>query len=87
MSKHEWIEALVFSGLRLIAVTCLLGGLLNATFGLVDSWHRFDPNYLGTFFSSTILRPLLLLISGCVLYSLAGPWARRMSRQRPGRPS
>lgn len=87
MSKQEWIEALIFSGLRLIAVVCLLTGLLNLLLALIDSWHRFDPNYLGSFLSATALRPALLVASGAILYPVAGPWSRCMAKATAaGRP-
>ncbi len=77
MNKQELVEAVLFAGLRVAA--CALGavnaGALVAR--LLDAWYRFDPNYLGAFLLSTVLRPVVMLAVAAVLYAVAGPVARR----------
>ena len=78
-TKKDWVEGILFAGFRLMAVGLLVVGLLGMIFQLLESWYRFDPNYLGTFVSETILRPLIVFMSGILLYAGSGMMARRMA--------
>ena len=78
-TKKDWIEGILFAGFRLMAVGLLLVGLLGMVFQLLESWYQFDPNYLGTFVSETILRPLIVFLAGLFLYAGSGLMARRMA--------
>ena len=77
MNKQDWVECLLFSGLKILATTCVLIGLLGLFFELVETWDRFDPNYLGAFLAATVLRPLLVLLAGVFLSLISGKLARR----------
>ena len=79
MNKKDWAESFLFAGFRILAVACLLGGLLGLVFQLIEAWYRFDPNYLGAFLAATILRPLLVMLAGLALYLLAPRMAHRMA--------
>lgn len=87
MSKADLIECLCFAGLRLLAFALALAGLLQLVFALLDAWYHFDPNYLGAFFSARLLRPLLILLWGLILYPLAPSLARFMARPARSRES
>ena len=78
-SKKDWVEEILFAGFRLMAVGLMLVGLLGVIFQLLESWFQFDPNYLGTFVSETILRPLIVFLTGLILYAGSGLMARRMA--------
>ncbi len=78
-TKKDWVEGILFAGFRLMAVGLLLTGLLGMAFQFLESWYRFDPNYLGTFLAETILRPLMVFITGALLYAGSGWMARRMA--------
>lgn len=80
MNKIEWTEALCFAGLRLMAVAMLLFGGLQFLFAVMDVWYRFDPNYFGAFFSTHLLRPLIVLLAGGLLYGLSARIAGGMVR-------
>ena len=79
MDKKILTESLLFAGLRLIAVSLLLLGGLDLVLQVLDSWYRFDPNYLLQFFLQTVLQPFLLLFSGGLLLRYSAPLARRLS--------
>lgn len=79
MTKQDWIEALLFSGFRLMAAGLILIGGLSLVFQLVDSWYQFDPNYFGGFFLSTLFRPMVLVLTGILLHSVASRLARSMA--------
>ena len=79
MNKHELIESLLFSGLRLMAVAFILIGGIQLVFQLAEAWYRFDPNYLGEFLFATVFRPVVLILVGFAL-CLSSRWiARRMA--------
>lgn len=79
MNKKDLVEGLLFAGFRIAAAGCILFGLLSLVFQLLDSWYRFDPNYLGTFLAETVLRPIVMVGAGILLHLLSGSLARRMS--------
>jgi hypothetical protein len=58
---------------------CILLGALNILYQLLETWDRFDPNYLGAYLAGTILRPALLVLAGIMLHLLSGKLARRMA--------
>jgi hypothetical protein len=80
MNKHELIEGLLFSGLRLMAVVLFLIGGLQLVFQLAEVWYRFDPNYLGEFLFSTVFRPVVLMITAAALCLSARWMARCMAK-------
>lgn len=79
MNKHELTEALLFSGLRLMAVALFLVGGIQLVFQLAEAWYRFDPNYLGDFLFSTVFRPVVLLLVAAALCLSARWMSRRMA--------
>jgi hypothetical protein len=79
MNKKDWAESILFAGFRLLAVACLLAGLLGIVMTLIDTWYRFDPNYLWTFIAATLLKPLLVALAGGLLYLFSGRMAHRMA--------
>lgn len=79
MNKNDWIEGLLFAGCRLIGIALIVAGLLGLVFQLMDSWSAFDPSYLWEFLASTILRPLIVIITGLMLLALSGRVARLLS--------
>lgn len=83
MKKRDLLDCLLFAGLRLIAVVLLLFGMLALIVQLMESWYRFDPNYLGTFLMDALFRPVLYLLSGTILYRIAPRLAQLMSRGLP----
>jgi hypothetical protein len=88
MNRRELLDCLLFAGLRLMAVALLIAGGLELFFQLVESWYRFDPNYLGAFLFQTVFRPTGLLLAGLALYFLAGPLSRKIAAGRvPSTPS
>jgi hypothetical protein len=79
MDKREFTECLLYAGLRLMAIGLLLAGGFGLIFQLVESWYRFDPNYLGAFLMGTIFRPALITLVGLVLLKASTGMARRMA--------
>ena len=79
MNKKDWVEGMLFAGFRILAVACLLIGLLGMVFRMLDAWYRLDPNYLGTFLADTLLRPFLVFLTGLILYGFSGRLSRRMA--------
>lgn len=82
MNRQDLLDCLLFAGLRLMAFALVLFGGLELFFQLVDSWYRFDPNYLGAFLLQTIFRPLVLALAGFLLYAMAGPLSRKLGGER-----
>jgi len=78
-TRKDWVEGILFAGFRLMAVALLLTGLLGMAFQLLDSWYRFDPNYLGAYFAEILLRPFILCMTGGILYLLSRWMAHRMA--------
>ena len=79
MNKKDLVEGLLFAGLRTLSTGCILAGLLGIALQLLDSWYRFDPNYLGAFLAETVIRPLVLAGGGLLLHLLAPVLARSMA--------
>jgi hypothetical protein len=79
MDKRDFTESLLFAGLRLIAVVLLLVAGFGLIFQLMESWYRFDPNYLGAFLLGTVFRPVVLGLIGFILFKCAPALARRMA--------
>ena len=80
MTKQELAEVILFSGFRLLAATVMLLGVISLVFQLTESWFQFDPNYFGSFFFSTLFRPLVLILAGILTHLLSGRLARTMAR-------
>ena len=80
MTKQDWAEVILFSGFRLLAAGVFLVGAFSLIFQLAESWFQFDPNYLGSFFLSTLFRPLVWILAAIILHCLAGFLARTMAR-------
>ena len=79
MNKKDWVEGLLFAGFRIMSAGCMLLGSLGTIFQLLETWSRFDPNYLGAFIASTLLRPVIVLLAGILLHLLSAKLARRMA--------
>lgn len=80
MNKKDWTEALLFAGLRIMAIMLIIAGSLGLLFQLVESWSAFDPSYLRQFFTSTVLRPLIVVITGVCLLGISGRLSRMLAR-------
>lgn len=63
--------------LRVGAVFLMLTALWQLVANIADSIFDVDPSYLGHYFQQNLLRPLIGLILGAVLFLFAGPVARR----------
>ena len=79
MNKKDWSESILFAGFRLLAVACMLVGLLGIVLQFIDAWYRFDPNYLWAFIVATLLKPAVILAAGILLYLASGRMAHRMA--------
>ncbi len=84
MNRKDWTEALIFAGLRIMAVMLIIGGLLGVVFQLMESWSSFDPSYFWQFVSSTMLRPLILVFTGLGLSVMSGWLSRHLSAGHRG---
>ena len=69
----------MFAGLRILAVTMVVFGLLGLVFQLLNSWSAFDPSYLAEFLASTVLKPLIVIITGLVLLVISGRLAKSLA--------
>lgn len=65
-------EAFAVIGVRLIALLFICGGLLLMLGNVFETAWDFNPNYLGYYFATQLLRPVLSMIVGGVLYALSG---------------
>lgn len=79
MNKKDWAESLLFSGFRLMSTACIILGFLNILYQLLETWDRFDPNYLGAYLAGTLMRPSLLVLTGILLHLISARLARRMA--------
>jgi hypothetical protein len=77
MSKSEFSILAV----RLLALLFCSTGFLWLLGNVVESAWDFNPNYLGYYAATQLLRPLLLLLGGFVLLGLSRPLARWLSRE------
>ncbi|MCC5806310.1 MAG: hypothetical protein JJU00_08270 [Opitutales bacterium] len=72
--RHQTTAAVLLRvGAILIIVTALWQSLANTA----ESVFEIDPSYLGYYFRQNLLRPLIGLALGVVLFVFAGPLARR----------
>lgn len=83
MDRKVLTESLLFAGFRLMAVAFILIGGLDLVLQILDSWYRFDPNYLAAFLLQTVLQPFLLLLAGGLLLRFSASLARRLSAGSP----
>lgn len=58
-------------GVRLLALYFIVQGLWLLIHNLIGSIPKFDPNYLGHYFYTQMLYPLIGILLGCALYALA----------------
>lgn len=72
MNSYALTHSILFAGLRIAGILLALAGLLNALILLAEGWFLFDPNYIGHFLFSMLLRPFLLVLAGTILYLAAG---------------
>ncbi|MEX0320773.1 MAG: hypothetical protein AB3N63_01300 [Puniceicoccaceae bacterium] len=79
MDKKDMVESLLFAGFRVMALLLMLTGLLGLVFQLLEAWDQFDPNYLGSFVTAILLRPIILILTGLVLHFSSGLMARLMA--------
>jgi hypothetical protein len=79
MDKRDYLECLLFAGLRLIAIGLMLIGGFGLVFQIVESWYRFDPNYLGAFLLGSVFRPALIAVAGLILFKASASMARGMA--------
>ena len=80
MNRKDWTEALLFSGFRMMAVFLVIIGTLGLLFQLLESWSAFDPSYFRQFISSTVLRPLIVILTGLLLLIFSGRLSRLLAR-------
>lgn len=83
MSAPPSTVAQAIIGVRLLAVFFLVAGLWQLLTNLFASLHEFDPNYLGFYFRSQALGPLLGVALGALLYLASGWLGRRLARSTP----
>jgi len=76
MNKADWIEAIVVAGLRTVAVTAWFVAAYAVVIHLAESLYQFDPNYLATFLFYRLLRPVLLVVLGALLWFFAPRFGR-----------
>ena len=79
MNKKDWVEGLLFAGFRIISTGVILVGLLGLVFQIIDTWYRFDPNYLGSYLADTLLRPFIMILAGVFLHAIASRMSHRMA--------
>lgn len=71
MNSYTLTHSILFAGLRITGILLAFAGLLNALLLLAEGWFLFDPNYIGHFLLSMLLRPILLVLAGTILYLAA----------------
>ena len=81
MNKKDWIEGLLFAGFRFLAVVLIVFGFLGLVFQLLESWQSFDPSYLSHFLASTVLRPVIVILTGLVLMTISSRLAHSMANR------
>ncbi len=70
---------MAFVGVRLLAIIWFTFGLWLLTANIIESYSELNPAYLNYFFMSQLLRPMLALVIGGVLYVFAGVFSRRVA--------
>jgi hypothetical protein len=65
-------------GVRLLGLFFLLQGFWQLSTNLLASFPEFDPNYLGFYFRSQMLGPLVGMGLGLLLWGLGGWLSRRL---------
>lgn len=66
----------------MVAVVGFWLGAYLLVANLLESFRDFDPSYLGYFFTTVLLRPLLLMFWSLLLWLLAPSLSRRIERVR-----
>ncbi len=81
--RHQTTAAVL---LRVGAVLIILAALWQMLANAAESVFEVDPSYLGYYFRQNLLRPLIGLVLGLLLFFLAGPLARRCAPAERGSP-
>jgi len=74
-------ETFAVIGVRLIALLFVSGGVLLLLGNVLETAWDFNPNYLGYYFATQLLRPLLTLLTGAVLYATSGKIAQAIGKE------
>ena len=64
-------EVFAVIGVRLIALLFICGGVLLLLGNVLETAWDFNPNYLGYYFATQLLRPVLAIALGALLYGLS----------------
>ncbi len=64
-------EVFAVIGVRLIALLFICGGVLLLLGNVLETAWDFNPNYLGYYFATQLLRPVLAIVLGSSLYGLS----------------
>jgi|TARA_B110000438_G_C15699269_1_gene600287 hypothetical protein len=75
-SAHQYSQM----GVRLLSLYFITRGLWLLISNLLGSIPVFDPNYLGHYFYTQMLNPLVGIALGSLLYVLAPILGRRLSK-------
>jgi hypothetical protein len=65
---------------RLLGLAWMVAGLWLLAANFIESAGEFDPSFIGYYFLSQALRPLLAVVAGLLLWLLARPLGRRAAR-------
>lgn len=79
--SDPWIERTIFAALRCAALACIALACYGLVVHAIESFYRFDPNYLGVFLLSKLTRPLVLLALAIALWFGSAKLARLASRR------
>ena len=73
-------EAFAIIGIRLLSILLLAFAAIQLIANVMDSAWEFNPNYLGHYFATQLLRPLLALGSGILLAAFSGKIGRLIAK-------
>ena len=74
-------ESFAVVGIRLIAVLFCGVGLLWLVGNILETAWDFNPNYLGYYFATQLLRPVLTLGLGTAFWFSSGKLAKAIAKE------
>lgn len=73
-------EEFAIIGLRLIGILVLAGGIVLLLGNVLETAWDFNPNYLGYYFATQLLRPVLIIVTGVLLLGFSRKIGKRIGR-------
>ena len=73
-------EEFAIIGLRLIGILVLTGGIVLSLGNMLETAWDFNPNYMGYYFATQLLRPILIMVAGALLLGFSRKIGKRIGK-------